>query len=224
MTCRDLWPRLAATLLSLSVGVLSPATAHAQEPADADAPQPSIAASSNRGVDTLKFLAGAGVAFVVHESGHLVFNEIFDARPRLKSVHFGPIPFFAISPTRPLSRRKLFTIASAGFWFQELSTELLLPAHRDLRHEHAPFAKGMLAFDVLTSVGYAVVAFAEAGPPERDTRGMATGLRVREPAIGVMVLAPATLAAYRYFRPDSTWARWATRIVAAGSVALVAKP
>lgn len=173
--------------------------------------------------DTLKFLAGGAFAFAIHESGHLAFDEIFGAHPRFTSIHYGPIPFFAITPTRPLSRRKLYTVAAAGFWTQELTSELLLPVHRDLRHEHAPFAKGMLAFDVLTSVGYAAVAFAESGPPERDTRGMADGSRIGEPAIGVMVLAPAALAAYRYFRPESRWARWASRIVEAGSVVLVVK-
>ena len=35
-----------------------------------------------------------------------------------------------------------------------LASELLQRPDRDLRHEHAPFAKGMLAFDALTSIGY----------------------------------------------------------------------
>src|SRR5205814_5889959 len=100
--------------------------------------------------------------------------------------------------------------------------EWLLPSSTALRGEHSPGVKGVLAFDVLTSVGYAAVAFAKAGPPERDTRGMAsTGIDER--AIGVIVLAPAALDAYRYFRPDAKWARWASRLVKMGSVTLIAK-
>jgi hypothetical protein len=161
---------------------------------------------------------------VIHESGHLVFDEIFDAHPRLQAVHFGPFPFFAITPRRPLSSRQLFTVASAGFWAEDLSGELLPPRHTDLRHEHAPFAKGMLAFDVLTETGYALVAFAEAGPIQRDTHGMALGLGTSERVIGAIVLAPAALEAYRYFRPDATWARWAIRTIEVGSALLVIKP
>jgi hypothetical protein len=32
------------------------------------------------------------------------------------------------------------------------------------------------------------------------------------------------LEAYHYFRPDATWARWAIRIIEAGSALLVIKP
>jgi hypothetical protein len=200
-----------AVALSL---VLVPAHAMAQS----DDPSP---APASRTVDTAKFLGGAALAFVIHEGGHLVFDELFDAHPHVQSVHFGAIPFFAITPTRPLSARELFTVASAGFWTQEITSELLLPQHRDIRHEHAPFSKGMLAFDVLTSIGYAATAFAQSGPSQRDTRGMAAALNAPEPAIGALILTPAVLEAYRYFRPESRWARWATRIAAAGSVVLV---
>jgi hypothetical protein len=196
-----------------------PASAQESEPPAGHEARPGPGAA-----DAMKLLSGAALAFLIHETGHLVFDEIFDARPRLQSVHFGPVPFFAITPTRPLSSRQLFTVASAGFWAQEISSEWLLPRHRDLRHEHAPFAKGMLAFDVLTSLGYAGVAFAEAGPAQRDTRGMASGAAVSERAIAVIVLAPAVLELYRYFRPESTWARWAMRSVEAGSALLVIKP
>jgi hypothetical protein len=203
--------RLLAVILGL---LLLPTIATAQS--DDTAPAP-----TSRSVDTAKFLSGAALAFLIHEGGHLVFDEAFDAHPQLQWVHFGPIPFFAITPTRPLSARQLFTVASAGFWTQELTSDLLQPQHRDLRHEHAPFAKGMLAFDILTSIGYAATAFAQSGPPQRDTRGMAVALDVPEPAIGALILTPAVLEAYRYFRPESRWARWATRIAAAGSVVLV---
>jgi hypothetical protein len=194
---------------------MSGRAAHAQE---ADPPQPQ---SPHRAATVATFLAGGGLAFAIHEGGHLTFDVIFDAQPRVRAVHFGPIPFFAITPARPLSPRQLFTVASAGFWTQAVTTEILLPRETSLREAHAPFVKGMLAFDILTSIGYAVVAFAGAGPPERDTRGMANGLGVPEPVVGVVVLAPAALEAYRYFSPRSTWAKWASWAVGAGSVALV---
>jgi hypothetical protein len=138
-------------------------------------------------------------------------------------VHFGPLPFFAISPQRPLSPGRLVAVTSAGFWTQSLTSELLLTRRPDLRRAHAPLAKGLLAFDVLTSMGYAAVAFAGRGPAERDTRGMALGLGLSERAVGLVVLGPAVLDAYRYFRPDSARARWASRIAKAASVVLVLK-
>jgi hypothetical protein len=203
--------RLLAVILGL---LLLPVNAIAQS--DDATPAP-----TSRTADTAKFLSGAALAFLIHEGGHLVFDAAFDAQPQLQWVHFGPIPFFAIAPTRPLSARQLFTVTSAGFWTQELTSDLLQPQHRDLRHERAPFAKGMLAFDILTSIGYAATAFAQSGPAQRDTRGMAASLDVPEPAIGALILTPAILEAYRYFRPESRWAKWATRIAAGGSVVLV---
>jgi hypothetical protein len=205
----------------LGVGIALAGLLSGPPPAWAQDTPPPAEQKAQAGTGAVKLLAGAAAAFLIHESGHLAFDAIFDARPRLESVHFGPVPFFAITPTRPLSSRQLFTVASAGFWAQEISSEWLLPKHRDLRHEDAPFAKGMLAFDILTSIGYAGVAFAGAGPPQRDTRGMASGAGGPERAIAVIVLAPAVLEAYRYFRPESAWARWGMRAVEAGSVLLV---
>jgi hypothetical protein len=206
-----------AAALGLSVALLlhpTRAAAQAETPVDP---------GGSEQQDVAKFLAGGGLGLLIHEGGHLVWDEIFDAHPRVESVHFGPIPFFAITPTRPLSPRQLFIVASAGFWTQELSSELLQSPHRDLRHEHAPFEKGMLAFDVLTSIGYGAVAFAEAGPAQRDTRGIAAGLGAPEPAIGALIMAPAILQIYRYYRPDSRWAKWATRALAAGSVVILVR-
>ena len=83
--------------------------------------------------------------------------------------------------------------------------------------------KGVFAFNVLNSIGYSAVAFAKAGPAERDTRGMASGIGVDERAIGAIVLAPAVIDAYRYFRPESRWAKWASRLAKAGGVLIVIK-
>lgn len=171
----------------------------------------------------MKFFAGGALAFVAHEGGHLIFDAAFDGEPRIEAVHFGPVPFFAIAHRPNLSPRREFTVSSAGFWTQEATSEWLLTKHPDLRHEHAAFAKGVLAFDVLTSVGYGIVAFARAGPFERDTRGMADAIGIDERAIGAMVMAPAVLDAYRYLRPHARWAVWASRAAKAGSVLLVLK-
>jgi len=172
--------------------------------------------------DGVEFLAGAGVAFVAHESGHLLFDTIFDAKPFLTAVHFGPLPFFAVSHETATPRQE-FVISSAGFWVQEATDEWLLTTRPGLRREHAPFAKGVLAFNVLTSIGYGTVAMFEAGPVERDTRGMASGLGVSERAIGALVMAPAIVDAYRYVRPASRWAPWTSRALKLTSVLLVLK-
>jgi hypothetical protein len=175
----------------------------------------------HRALDSVKFLAGAGLALVMHEGGHLLFDAAFDASPRITGVRFGPIPFFAITHRGDLSPRREFTISSAGFWIQDLSSEWLLTRRSALRTAHAPLAKGVLAFNVLNSAGYACVAFARAGPFERDTRGMADAAGVDERAIGALVLAPAVLDAIRYFKPEARWAKWASRAAKAGSVLLV---
>jgi len=146
---------------------------------------------------------------------------VFDAQPYVKAVHFGPLPFFAITHRDELSSRREFAVSSAGFWVQEGTNEWLLTRRPDLRREHAPFAKGVFAFNVLTSVGYGVVAFARAGPAERDTRGMASSIRMDERVIGAFVLVPALLDGYRYFNPESRWAKWTSRAVKIGSVLLV---
>jgi hypothetical protein len=173
--------------------------------------------------DTVKFLAGGALGLVIHESGHLIFDAIFDASPSIKGISFGPFPFFAITHRSDVSPRREFVISSAGFWMQDISSEWLLTRHPDLRATHAPVAKGVLAFNVLNSIGYACVAFARAGPFERDSRGMADSIGADERAIGVVILAPAVLDAIRYFKPDAQWAKWASRAAKVGSVLLVIK-
>src|SRR5205823_13405104 len=153
--------------------------------------EPPARPSEHHAADTVKFIAGAAEAFAEHEGDHLLFDLLFDAHPYVKSVHLGPVPFFAISHRPGLSRRREFIVSSAGFWTQEATSEWLLTRHPDLRREHAPFAKGALAFDLLTSMGYGVVAFARAGPFERDTPGMAASIAVNERAIGAIVITPA---------------------------------
>jgi hypothetical protein len=169
------------------------------------------------------FLGGAAVALGAHESGHLLFDEIFNAHPGVSKVSFHGIPFFAITHDGGLSPRKEFVIDSAGFWVQEAGNELIFARHPDLRHEHDPFVKGVFAFNVLASVGYAGAAFARTGPLERDTRGMADSRRWKEPAIGALILLPALLDAVRYYHHDAEWAVWGSRAAKIGGVILIGK-
>ena len=46
------------------------------------------------------------------------------------------------------------------------------------RAEHAPVAKGVLAFHLIASATYGIGGLAHLGPPESDTHGMAGALRV----------------------------------------------
>src|SRR4029077_20039808 len=120
------------------------------------------------------------------------------------------IPFFAITHDRRPPTEE-FVISSAGFWVQETMDEFLLGRRPRLRQRHAPFAKGMLAFNTLASVAYTGAAFARVGPDERDTRGIAAAARLAEPWIGAAILAPAAFDLARYYKPEVGWLRWASR-------------
>lgn len=157
----------------------------------------------------------------LHEGGHLVFDWGFDTQPRLKRVALGGIPFFAIVPQTSLSPRREYALSAAGFWTHDLASEIILSRRPHLRDEQAPVRKGMLAFHVVTSAGYGMVALARGGPPERDTRGMAIGAHVDERVIGGLVLIPAVLDAYRYVHPEARWAVWISRAAKIGTVGLL---
>lgn len=168
-----------------------------------------------------RVLLGGAAGLAIHESGHLVANWAFDEKVVVKKVDYKGIPFFALSHAPDLSPRREYVVSSAGFWSQYLYSEQILTHHRHLKDEQSPFRKGMLTFHVVTSLVYAGAAFGKTGPIERDTRGMASSRRLDERWIGVMVLAPAILDAYRYFNPDARWASWASRSAKLGSVVLV---
>ncbi|HYV96760.1 MAG TPA: hypothetical protein VE967_04805 [Gemmatimonadaceae bacterium] len=168
-----------------------------------------------------RFLGGAATALVSHELGHVVFDLAYGAHPHLKTVHLGRIPFFAVAQRDAVTPRQEFIISSAGFWVGDVTTEWILSARPHLAREHAPFLKGMLAFHTGLAAGYAMAAFARQGPVERDPRGIADNARWTEPEIGALLLAPAALDAYRYFRGGSTWAAWGSRAIKAWSIVLV---
>jgi hypothetical protein len=169
------------------------------------------------------FLAGAAVGLAAHEGGHLLFDGLFRADPGIKRVSFHGVPFFAITHKSGLSPRRQFVIDSAGFWVQEATNEFILSRRPHLRSEHAPFVKGVFAFNVVASMAYAGAAFARTGPVERDTRGMADALRWKEPYVGLLILIPAVLDAFRFYHPDARWAAWGSRASKIGGVALIAR-
>lgn len=187
--------------------------------ADASAAQPGNDTAGKVGL----FISGAAIAFGAHEGGHLLFDVVFDARPGIGRVDFHGVPFFAVTHRSDLSPRREFTVSSAGFWVQHATDEWLLTKRPGLRGERAPLAKGVLAFNILTSVAYSGAAFARTGPVERDTRGIADALGVNERWIGLLILAPAALDAWRYFRPDARAPVWLSRGVKAGAVLLILK-
>ena len=173
-------------------------------------------------IDVVRFFAGAALGLGFHESAHLIADEAFGADPGVRKVSAGFIPFFAITH-EPVTPTKEFIISSAGFWAQNVGSDIVLSRHPQLRQEHAPVLKGLLAFNVVTSVIYSGAAFVRRGPAERDTRGMALSADVDEPWIGVTVLAPAVLDAARYYRPNSRALRWASRAAKVGGALLVFK-
>ena len=180
---------------------------------------PSVSAQT---IDVVRFFAGAALGLGFHESAHVIADEAFGADPGVRKVSAGFIPFFAITH-EPVTPTKEFIISSAGFWAQHVGSDIVLSRHPELREEHAPVLKGLLAFNVVTSVIYSGAAFARHGPLERDTRGMALSASVEEPWIGVTVLAPAVLDAARYYRPNSRALRWASRAAKVGGALLIMK-
>jgi hypothetical protein len=180
------------------------------------------AASAQDAADIVKFLAGGAIGLGIHEAGHVVVNLATGVTPGIKGVSYGPFRFFAITHESVPPARE-FAISSAGFWSQHIGSELILASRPHLRDEAAPLLKGVLAFNVLASAVYSGAAFARTGPPERDTRGMAVSADVREPWIGVWLLAPAALDTARYYHPDAAWLRWASRAMKVGGALLIVR-
>jgi hypothetical protein len=211
-----------AAMLSIAIfGVTAPARAQDAEPSSAQtAAAPAAESAHVDAGDVAQFLLGGAIGLGLHEAGHVVAGAAFGADPGIKGIRYGFIPFFAITHD-PVSPAREYTISSAGFWVQSLTSEWLLTRRPNLREQHAPVAKGVLAFDVLASAVYGVAGMAHIGPPERDTRSMAVSLRVNEAWVGAAVMAPAIFDTWRYLRPDAKFPRWASRVSKATLVLLV---
>ncbi|MHB9038511.1 MAG: hypothetical protein ACYC64_17810 [Armatimonadota bacterium] len=167
-----------------------------------------------------KFFQGAFAALLGHETGHAIANYSLNTDPYLKSVNYGPIPFFTIEPGRTLTNSQHYITASAGFNAQHAANEWILTKHPNLSSEDEPFLKGMASFNFWLTVGYAATAFAGTGPSERDTKGMADALGWNERWIGAMILVPTALDTYRYKHPDTKWAVIASRLSKLAIIAL----
>jgi hypothetical protein len=205
--------RCALPLVLLGLSTLAH-TAHAQSPSSGNDER----SETNRTVSTLSFLGGATAGLLAHEGGHLFFDVVFDADPGVRRVEFAGIPFFALTHREGLSPRREYTIDAAGFWVQNALSEWVLTRRPGLHRERAPFAKGLLAWSLSSSAAYAAASFGTFGPPQRDTRGMAESLGIREPWVGAMLLVPAVCDLWRYFDPDNRWPRWISRV---GKLSLV---
>ena len=214
--------RFPVVLLALGAIAGTAGTAFAQEPLQSAATTSTTSGQTTTS-DVGKFLGGAALALGAHESGHLLFDAIFDSNPGIEKVSFHGIPFFAITHDSGLPHRQEFVIDSAGFWVQEATNELLLVKRPNLRHEQAPLLKGMFAFNVIASFAYAGAAFAGTGPDERDTRGMAEAIRWKEPYVGLLILAPAILDTVRFYKPDAKWAAAGSRAAKVFSVVLIVR-
>jgi hypothetical protein len=188
---------------------------------DVAAQQETSLRSVNRTAAVGAFVGGLAVGLVAHETGHVLFDVIFDANPRITRVEFHGIPFFAITHDAGLPPRQEFTISSAGFWVQHATNEWLLTRNPRLRSAAGPFTKGVFAFNVGASMAYSVAAFGRTGPVERDTRGMADAAQVNERWIGALILAPAILDSWRYFDPEAKWPVWVSRAVKIGGLLLI---
>jgi hypothetical protein len=191
--------------LALGLSLLVLVAAH---PVHADESLERPEADFRHFADYAWFALGAASAFVAHESGHMFMDLVFGKTIKLVPVSLGPIPFFAIQPCCHLNSREEYLIGSAGFRVGDVSSELILQIAPRLRsHRHA-FLKGVLMFDILLALGYAVTGLAGIGPPQSDVSTMARGLGVPSWQVGLMLAAPATVDLYRYFVPRSKWAPW----------------
>jgi hypothetical protein len=172
-------------------------------------------------------VAGFASAFLVHEACHVAANLVMGNVPTLAPVNFlGVIPFVAVSPGIQCTGgscyrrdgsvfgpgpRGYYLIVSSGFLCQAAADEIILTAQPRIRYEQAPFLKGMLLFNTLTSVGYAFANWFGVEPPEGDLAGVDSLHGLPRGLMGAMIFATAALDVARYFLPGVTWLPWVSR-------------
>jgi hypothetical protein len=210
-----------ATLLAVLPGV-----AGAEVPASAPR-EPGMDWSS-----ATLFAAGTASAFLMHEGCHAAANFAFGNRPHLEAVNFaGVLPFFAVAPGITCAngtcydrdgrrfgggRQGVFTIVMAGIQCQHLADEIILTSDPALRAHDAPFRKGLLAFNTLTSIAYVAANWASLEPPAGDLRGTYRDTGAPRNLVNALVLGAAVLDLSRYFFPDVTWLPWLSRAAKLG--------
>jgi len=171
--------------------------------------------------------AGFVTAFVVHEACHGAANLAMANVPTLEPVRFlGFLPFFAVSPNiqcrdgtclrrggepfQPGPPGYAF-IVSSGILCQEITNEIILTEHPRIRYESAPFLKGMLLFNLATSVAYGIANLAGIEPPQGDLRALDTIGGIPHGVFAAVVLGTAALDVARYFLPGVGWLPWVSR-------------
>lgn len=174
-----------------------------------------------------RFVAGGATGFVLHESAHALAAESLGIDVRLE-FQSRPVPFpvvrynliqteDALGNTQYVDRKrthiangaqKQLAIASAGINSQNITSEWILTLHPRLREEQRPFLKGMLAFDILTSIAYALGGRRNRGG---DVYQMSEALGVHNKFVAGLILAPAAIDLYRYYYPESSWTPWISR-------------
>jgi hypothetical protein len=186
--------RVLALALCLAASSVETAFARPQTPAVDTARTP---AGSHRGA----LLGGVAAGFALHEAGHVAAGW--------RRTGLAPL--------------RGFVVTSAGFWVQFADSEIVLTRHPSIRFEPKPFGKGLLGFHIAVSAGYAMLGMSKAGPPGRDTLGMANTSQLNERWIGAMLLAPAIFDAVRYAWPRLAWPKWASRAAKVSIAAMVMK-
>ncbi|MDC4226330.1 MAG: hypothetical protein MPW15_19275 [Candidatus Manganitrophus sp.] len=149
------------------------------------------------------FCAGGAAGFILHEGAHALVAESLGFDARLES-RGKPIPFIVVrydlvstkdengqirytdEAGRPVSdgAQKQYAIASAGINSQNITSEIILTLHPNLREERRPFLKGVLAFDIVVSAGYALIGRKD---PDGDLRGMSEALGVNDKWMATLV-------------------------------------
>jgi hypothetical protein len=173
------------------------------------------------------FLAGGAAAFVTHETCHFLANLGTGNQPSLEPVNFlGFIPFVAIVPSircRNGECRKhngedyyagrpgLYTIVSAGLQCQHYEDEFILSLRPGLRMDRAPFRKGMLTFNTLTSIGYVIANWTGVEPVDGDVRGIHRDGGAPRILLSTLVLGIAVVDIARYYFPQARWLAWLNR-------------
>lgn len=182
--------------------------------------KPPPEADFRRWQDWFWFAGGAASAFIVHEVSHLTMDAMLGKTVHVEKVQLGPFPFFSLTACCNLTRNEEWIIASAGFVSQQMTSELILQLAPSIRQQRRPFLKGVLMFDILLALGYAVTGFANIGPPSSDVMTMSRAMQVEPWRIGLMLTIPATVDLVRYFAPELGFAPWVSvtgKIITAGA-------
>jgi hypothetical protein len=184
------------------------------------------------------FAAGAATAFFAHETCHVMVNLMLGSHPYFSKVNFHGIPFFSITPSVSClpsgcynqgsgtpwapGPRGMYAIVSAGYQCQQIGNEIILSTDPNLRYKEAPFRKGVLAFNIALSMGYAIANWVGTEPNAGDSAYLDLLTRHHLPpgVIAAAIFMPAIIDAIRFFAPES-WLPWLSRLSKTALIGLV---